>query len=68
MYKRAGRFLQVLARKGKKPNRKRTPFKTGFARQMDRAAEKAARVAENWVPGKPGLVKRRTSADPSKSS
>jgi hypothetical protein len=64
MYKRASRFLQVMARKGKTPNRKRRPVTTVLARRLDREVEKATPEPETKNKAKPGLVKRRPAIQP----
>jgi hypothetical protein len=66
MYKRAGRFLQVLARKSKTQTsrRKRMPVQIALGRRLDGEVEKAARATQNGMQAKPGLVKRRLRTDP----
>ena len=66
MYKGASRFLQVMARKGKKPNRKRRPGTTLLARRLDKEVQKAAPAPGVKSKAKPGLVKRRPVIQPPK--
>jgi hypothetical protein len=68
MNKKAGRFLQSLAKKSKTrtSRRKRTPFMSALARRLDREVERAGNSTATRT--SPRLVKRGHVNGPTDSS